>query len=94
MLTPMPPSHTDTCAACAPVCPHCKADLQGDPIPQQYRDEGYYGEHTHYSKVIGHEVRGVYDGVLYWSCPECGGKWHRWPEGSIRREAAESYVNA
>lgn len=90
----MPPSHTETCASCSESCPHCGVSLQGDPIPQEYQDKGYYGDHTHFSKKIGHEERGVYDGVLYWSCPQCRGKWHRWPEGSERRKAAEPFVGA
>lgn len=60
-------------------CPHCEADLSGPPIPQEFvnqrgREEGV----THYSRVIGMEVWGVYDGILYWQCPDCGAKWHRW----------------
>ena len=27
---------------------------------------------TEQSRFIGHEVRGIYDGVLYWVCGECG----------------------
>lgn len=72
-------------------CPHCGADLRGDPIPQEYLDAGYYSG-THYSRVIGVQVRGEYDGVLYWSCPDCGGRWHRFPVGDYRRGRAEGYV--
>lgn len=74
------------------TCPHCKANLQGDPIPQQYIDAGYYGTSTHYSRKIGVEVRGVYDGVLYWQCPDCGGVWHRWSKGSHQRKLAEPFI--
>lgn len=68
-------------------CPHCGADLKGDPIPEEYRH--FYGNATHFRREIGVEVRGVYDGVLYWRCPDCGGSWHRWPEGSHLRQRAE-----
>lgn len=41
----------------------------------------------------GHEIRGVYDGVLYWSCPHCRGAWHYWtPDWGRRFEMAERYV--
>jgi hypothetical protein len=75
-------------------CPHCKANLQGDAIPQDLIDKGYYAhDATHYSKIIGIELRGVYDGVLYWQCPECGGKWHRWPQGTYQRGLAERCID-
>jgi hypothetical protein len=68
----MPPSDHDE-------CPLCGADLRGDPIPQEYIDQGYYRPGvTHYSRQMGHQITGVYDGVLYWSCPDCGGMWNRW----------------
>lgn len=28
--------------------------------------------------VIGVEIQGVYDGVLFWACPDCHGTWNRW----------------
>lgn len=30
-----------------------------------------------HSRVIGVEIQGVYDGVLYWQCPDCGFAWGR-----------------
>ena len=45
--------------------------------------------------IFGFEVRGVYDGVLYWQCSKCGHAWNRWDERAGRRfYAAESYVTA
>lgn len=39
-------------------------------------------------EVIGVEVRGVYDGVLYWTCP-AGHRWHRFgPEHYLHERAA------
>ena len=59
-------------------CPSCGVDLRGEPIPQEYLDAGYYGPSTtHYRRNIGVEVPGVYDGVLYWQCPDCGRAWVR-----------------
>lgn len=43
-----------------------------------------YGDTTHFRRVMGHEVRGVYDGVLFWSCPDCGHAWPRWDDGAGR----------
>jgi transposase-like protein len=30
-----------------------------------------------YSRCIGIEVQGGYDGVSYWRCPDCGAEWDR-----------------
>lgn len=58
-------------------CPGCGSKMQGEPIPQESIDKGYYGEGvTHYSRCIGYQAQGVYDGVLIWMCPDCG---HCWP---------------
>lgn len=72
-------------------CPHCDTNLQGNPIPEESRH--YYGnDKTHFSRKIGVEITGAYDGCLYWACPDCGGRWHRWPEGHYLHERAEPYV--
>lgn len=80
------------------TCPNCNADLQAGEIPEEYLRKGYYGDWNegdpprYYSRLIGIEIKGVYDGVLYWQCPDCGHQWHRWPEGHPLRKRAESYV--
>jgi hypothetical protein len=71
------------------ICPRCAANLRGEATP---RAGGGSQAPTHYSRVIGVVVSEVYDGVLLWMCPECGGKWHRWPEGTDRHAAAERYM--
>lgn len=43
---------------------------------------------------LGVEVRGVYDGVLFWKCQACGHAWNRWPENSCRHRVAQGYVDA
>lgn len=73
-------------------CPLCNADLRGDPIPQEYIDKGYYGKSRWYSRMIGVEIRGVYDGVLYYACPDCGGAWQRWTASDMRRRA-QPYID-
>jgi hypothetical protein len=67
-------------------CPHCGADLFGDVIPEHIQPGGHRYQHS-----LGIEIRGVYDGVLFYACPYCYGTWHRWkPEHSLR-EAAETH---
>ena len=57
-------------------CPHCKANLLGEPIPQEYIDEGFYREGaTHYKREIGMEYPEKYDGVWHYMCPDCKGTW-------------------
>jgi len=60
------------------TCKLCDADLRGKAIPQEYLDKGYYSKgSTHYSRLIGIEILGGYDGIQYWKCPDCGGMWDR-----------------
>ena len=46
-------------------CKFCHADLS-------YEVDG-----KKYSKLIGVEIRGEYDGVSYWHCPVCTVYWSR-----------------
>jgi hypothetical protein len=46
------------------------------------------------SKLMGVEVRGVYDGVLYWACMRCGERWNRWPTDHYLHARAEKYLNS
>lgn len=45
------------------------------------------------SNAIGVEVRGIYDGILYWICKECGGAFHRFDYDDYRYERAKDFVN-
>lgn len=75
------------------VCPHCKADLTGEPIPQEYLDAGYYAAgSTHYSRKIGVEVSGLYDGILFWQCPDCKGRWHRFGPDHVLHQRAAAFI--
>lgn len=74
------------------TCPHCGHSLQGEAIPRD--DRRAYGHSTHYSRAFGHEIFGVYDGILFWSCPDCGKAWHRWPPGTELYARAAPYVNS
>lgn len=72
------------------TCPHCAVDLIGPMIPENLR-ASHYGGATHFRREILVEIWGVYDGGLFYRCPDCEGTWHRWPEGDWRREKAASF---
>jgi Zn-finger nucleic acid-binding protein len=63
------------------LCPLCGANLV-------YEVEG-----KTYSRCIGVEIQGVYDGMLFYQCPDCDGRWHRFPEGDPLHERARKYVD-
>ena len=71
-------------------CPHCSTSLLGEEIPAEQRREG---GGTHYKREILMEIRGVYDGGLFWMCPDCGCRWHRWPEGHYLHDLAEKHIH-
>lgn len=71
-------------------CPECGVTLQGEEIPEDIRPN-YSG--THWNRVLGVKVQGAYDGVLFWQCPDCGARWHRWDRTSPYRSRAETYVS-
>ncbi len=50
-----------------------------------------YGDSTHFRREIGHEVPGVYDGILFWSCPDCGFAWPRWTDGGRLTDESTRY---
>lgn len=49
------------------TCPHCGSDLS------YVSPEG-----GTFSRRIGVELQGIYDGVLFWVCPVCQHAWHTW----------------
>jgi hypothetical protein len=54
-------------------CPHCDAELQGAPIPQEQQKS--FGA-THYSRKIGiYDI--TKDRTVKWKCPDCEGEWDR-----------------
>ncbi|TVY06912.1 hypothetical protein [Paenibacillus cremeus] len=56
------------------LCPHCGADLIGDPIPEEKR------RHANSPYFIKRRI-GLYDLKLdrttHWQCPDCEGTWER-----------------
>lgn len=53
-------------------CPHCLAELQGDPIPED--SQKLYGA-THFSRKIGLYDQNT-DRTVKWMCPDCKGEWN------------------
>jgi hypothetical protein len=51
------------------ICPCCRANWQGKEIPVESRK--HYGTKTHFSNLIGIEIRGQGDCVSAWECPSC-----------------------
>ena len=42
------------------------------------KENHHYGKSSEFFyRTISVEVRGVYDGCLYYQCPDCDGTWHR-----------------
>lgn len=55
-------------------------------------DNSYEVNGKAYSHIVGVEIRGLYDGVAYWACPQCGAQWHRWSApGRIRDSLAVTH---
>lgn len=42
--------------------------------------------------VVGVEIPGVYDGILYWGCLQCGHAWQRWPVEHYLHKRAAPYI--
>lgn len=55
-------------------CPFCKACLAGDPIPEESRAKGYYGNKTHFSRKISIYDR-EQDRTIRFQCPDCNISW-------------------
>lgn len=46
-------------------------------------------------RVMGYQVRGIYDGVLYWECLACGWAWPRdFGDWERRNAAAREHADA
>lgn len=71
-------------------CPLCDASFIGQPIPEDIRQ--HYGGATHFYRYHGIEIPEVYDGSLFYRCPDCHRAFHRWPEGHELRQRAEAFM--
>ena len=80
------------------ICPACKTNLEGDLIFDTFMEkcngdevealkhaEMYGATKTkgRWGRQIGIEIRGGYDGVSYYKCPDCKATWDRFT-GEIR----------
>lgn len=66
-------------------CPVCFHSLRGGQIPGSDPPE-------YYSRIVGIELPDVYDGVLFWECPFCDARFHRFRSGTDLWRMAEPYV--
>lgn len=54
-------------------CPECGNSWDGGDIPERIRD--YYSPPYKWSRIIGIEIPGGYDGISYYRCPDCPAIW-------------------
>ena len=66
-------------------CPECMADWKGKLIPKKFRHLYSKGS-IHYSRLIGIEIQGGYDGVAYWECPDCQARWDRFTGEKVEKQ--------
>ena len=59
-------------------CPKCNADWDAGPIPE--KDREYYSPPYRFSRLIGLEFPGKYDGVWEYACPDCDARFPRFKE--------------
>ena len=52
----------------------------------QSMEKESYSEPYHFSKLIGIEVQGKYDGISYWECPFCKARWDRLTEKLVEKK--------
>lgn len=62
-------------------CPECGESWDAGDIPK--KDRKNYSEPFKWSKLVGIEIRGGYDGISQYECPFCKAKWDRWTEEII-----------
>lgn len=75
-----------------------------NPMPERERCPGCGADASHASAHrhptaslpphLDPEVRAHYDGVLFWSCNQCGQTWHHWDLTSRLHHIAEKYMTA
>lgn len=51
-------------------------------------------EDADFDRVVGIEITGIYDGVLFWRCYACGRSFQRWPEDHGLHAKAQSFIDA
>lgn len=66
-------------------CPTCFADLRGAPIPNT-------NPVRYYSHLIHVELPYIFDGTLFYECPNCETRYHRFAPESNLYQRADWYV--
>lgn len=66
-------------------CPMCYTDLRGSPVPDTDPPE-------YYTNLIHVEIPWLYDGTLFYECPFCDARFHRFRPGTDRWRKADPYV--
>ncbi len=67
--------------------------LEKNPCPSCGENLNYIVRGTRYSRATMVEIRGVYDGGLFYAhVGGCGVAWHRWPEGHYLRPRAAFHM--
>jgi hypothetical protein len=64
------------------------------PWAQRPANKFYAPGSTHFRRDLAYEDHDVYDGVLYYMCPDCDGAWHFWTKADgARYRAAQEAVD-
>ena len=63
------------------------AHMSDDEL-QAYITKSYGTGPKHFSRLIGVEIQGLYDGVIMWQCPDCKTRWDRFKDRPSYRAAA------
>ena len=69
----------------------CKG--MSDAALQDYVRE-FYTPPYKFSRLVGIEVRGKYDGVSYWECPDCKKRWDRFTGKEVQVQDAGAQSGA
>jgi hypothetical protein len=64
-------------------CPKCGADWDAGPIPE--KDRAHYSPPYRFSRLIGLEFPGKYDGAWEYACPDCDARFPRFKEAKRER---------
>lgn len=78
-------------------CPECNSSWRDKKIPIQYVETGMYGrwdgkEERYFSRLIGVEIRGKYDGISLWKCPDCDALFDRFDNDNLVSDARRKEI--
>ena len=64
-------------------CPECNESWDAGDIPEKSRQ--HYSPPYKWSKLMGIEIEGGYDGISIWECPFCKTQWDRFTDKKIEK---------